>query len=302
VRILIVRAGALGDVLLLRPAIRGLRAGGHSVTLVAPATPAHVLAGEVERVIPWEGRDVAALLQPGSAPPTAFADHDLAVAFTRSADLTSALRAILPVRARDPRPPPGVHAADWVIAEVADLVAKDVAPPIRVTPEALRTAEPLLARLGPGFLALHPGSGSPAKSWPRDRYRLLAERLAGRDQAILVVEGPADREAASAFDDDSRAVFARGLDLPALGALLSHAGLLVGNDSGVAHLAAAYGVSCLVLFGATEPAEWRPIGPRVETLRGAKLEALDVEQVFETAAALFCSLRATSSGPGLPSG
>ncbi len=302
VRILIVRAGALGDVLLLRPALQALRGAGHSVSLVAPATSLALLAGELEAVIPWEGRAIAEILAPAqSVPRSALVDHDLAVAFTRSADLVSALERFLPVRSRDPLPASGVHAARWALDAVADLIAGDlVLQPITVTPEARDRAQPLLARLGPEFLAIHPGSGSPTKSWPRERYRALADRLTATTERFLVVEGPADRQAASTFDDEPRAVFARCLDLPALGALLSRARLLIGNDSGVAHLAAAFGAQCLVLFGPTDPREWRPIGPRVHTLRAATMQALGLELVL--AAARPLASRSRSSGLEPPSG
>ena len=59
-----------------------------------------------------------------------------------------------------------------------------------------------------------------------------------------------------------------------LGAVLAHAGLYVGNDSGVSHLAAAWGAPALALFGPTDPAQWAPVGPHVKVLR-AKDEKMD---------------------------
>jgi ADP-heptose:LPS heptosyltransferase len=302
VRILIVRAGALGDVLLLRTTLHALRCAGHRITLVTPSQPASVLTGEVEAVIPWEGRDVAGLLTTASGDsPPAFAGHDLALAFTRSAALLSALERFVPVRSRDPLPPKGVHAARWALEAVSDLVATDLAlPSIAATLECRAPVEPLLAQLGAQFLAIHPGSGSPAKSWPRQRYRALADSLTTPDERFLVVEGPADRVAASVFDGNARAVFARDLDLPSLGALLAQARLLIGNDSGVAHLAAAFGAPCLVLFGPTDPRQWSPVGARVQTLSAATLEALSLERVLEAAEPL--ASRSKWSGRELPSG
>ena len=71
-----------------------------------------------------------------------------------------------------------------------------------------------------------------------------------------------------------------------MGALLSRARLSIGNDSGVAHLAASYGAPCLVLFGATDPDQWRPIGTCVHAVRAATLESLDLEQVLTKARSL----------------
>jgi ADP-heptose:LPS heptosyltransferase len=54
----------------------------------------------------------------------------------------------------------------------------------------------------------------------------------------------------------------------------------VGNDSGPGHLAGVLGVPTLTLFGPTDPARWKPLGPRVSVLRGEPLDALNVEPVL----------------------
>ncbi len=81
---------------------------------------------------------------------------------------------------------------------------------------------------------------------------------------------------------------ARALPLRVLGALLSRAGVFVGNDSGVSHLAAATGAPTLALFGPTDPGLWSPLGQRVRVLRGAecRIEAIELPQVLGEIAAL----------------
>src|SRR5262245_26474438 len=117
-RVLLVRAGALGDVLLLRSAIRALASSSCVVALLAPERAAAALAPpEVDELIAWEGRDVAALL--AGPPSAAFASrlHAVArvVAYTRDQDLLRGLRESgARVVAHDPTPPPGRHAADWL--------------------------------------------------------------------------------------------------------------------------------------------------------------------------------------------
>jgi ADP-heptose:LPS heptosyltransferase len=68
----------------------------------------------------------------------------------------------------------------------------------------------------------------------------------------------------------------------ALGALLRKARAYVGNDSGVSHLAAAFGAPSIVLFGPTDPRVWAPLGPRVRTLRApdGRLEQIEVAEVL----------------------
>jgi len=68
-----------------------------------------------------------------------------------------------------------------------------------------------------------------------------------------------------------------------LGLLESYrgAGVFLGNDSGPGHLAGTLGLPTLVLFGPTDPARWRPLGPRVRVIRRSPLEALSVDEVWE---------------------
>jgi ADP-heptose:LPS heptosyltransferase len=53
-------------------------------------------------------------------------------------------------------------------------------------------------------------------------------------------------------------VLAGRTDVAALAAVVAHAGRVVCGDTGVAHLATAYGVPSVVLFGPTPPSEWGP--------------------------------------------
>lgn len=307
-RVLLLRAGALGDLLLLRRAIATLRACGAKVGLVAPAAGEVLVGpgpGEVQELVPWDHPGLAGLMGGGSPWDELahrLASYGAAIAYTRNGDLLRGLRRMIrDVRAVSPAPPDAAeHASSFFARPAEELLGTSgmEPPPLRPRPQDEAEALPLLGRLPARFLALHPGSGSPRKNWPAERFAALAERLGGT-HPFLVVEGPADEEAVAALSH-RRAVRARGLRLRALGALLSRAGLLVSNDSGVAHLAAGYGAPTLVLFGPTSAAVWAPLGLRVRVLEapGDALSALDVETV---AAAADEALRSFSPPP-LPSG
>jgi ADP-heptose:LPS heptosyltransferase len=262
-------------VLLLRSTIAALRTAGHDVGLLAPAAVGAALVGsgasEVRELLPWDGPEMAQLLA-GSPPPAPFAGRlasfAAAIAFTRSADLIDCLGGFVPrVIVRDPEPARG-HASLWLAEAARELgaVAAPLPPDLRSTPEEEAAARSLLARLPPRFLALHPGSGSPAKNWPAERFGALGAVLSP-SRPWLLVSGPADEAAAATLGTEPDAVHARSLPARVLGALLAHAGLFVGHDSGVSHLAAAFGAPVLALFGPTDPAVWAPIGRRVRTLR-----------------------------------
>jgi ADP-heptose:LPS heptosyltransferase len=269
--------------------------------LLAPSGPASVLVGEVDAVLPWEGPDVAALLAgaPIDGPlARALDEADAVVAYTRSAPLLDALasRARRLVR-RDPAPPEtGPHAASWLAQVVEPLLGHSASADaglLEFTSEERRHAEIATRELPDGFVAVHPGSGSPAKNWPLARFVEAARALAG-GRRWLLVRGPAESDVAAPAD----AVLAREWPLRVLAAALDRASLFLGNDAGVSHLAAAAGVPTLALFGPTDPALWAPVGPRVKTLRAPTGSLVDLEVASVLAAAR--ELRSAASGP--PSG
>ena len=283
------RAGALGDLVLLRRTIAALVSAGHRVSLLAPAAPAEALVGpgEIAEALPWDGPEMAALLageKTGGPVEAAVASADAVIACTRSAPVLDVLggRARRLV-ARDPAPPAGgPHASLWLAGALTALGidACDDPPPLHFTQSETIEAEAATSGLPPAFLAVHPGSGSPAKNWPFDRFVEAARRLSPGRPWLLVL-GPAEDDRVP----PPGALVGRGLPLRRLGAVLARAGLFLGNDSGVAHLAAACGTRTLALFGPTDPAQWSPVGRAVCTLRAAtgRLDDLSVDEVVSAA-------------------
>jgi ADP-heptose:LPS heptosyltransferase len=217
----------------------------------------------------------------------AVASADAVVAYTRSAPVLDALgRRARRLVVRDPAPPPGgPHASVWLAGALSELGIDPRAdsPSLRFTEAETIAAGAATSGLPPAFVAVHPGSGSRAKNWPFDRFVDAVRRLASGGCWLLVL-GPAEREHVPPPD----ALVARSIPLRRLGAVLAGAGLFLGNDSGVAHLAAACGTRTLALFGPTDPARWAPVGRAVRTLRAAsgRLEDLGVDAVVAAAGRL----------------
>lgn len=68
---------------------------------------------------------------------------------------------------------------------------------------------------------------------------------------------------------------------------LAGAAAVVMNDSGPAHLAAIIGTPSVVLFGPSNPTNWRPIGPRVQLIHQNPIENLPTEQVYDRLTSLL---------------
>ena len=282
-----------------------LRGTGHRVRLLAPAGPGRALVGpgpsEVASLTALDGPEMARFLagEPASGLLADALRVDLLLAFTENADLRARLGLSAPeVLFQPPHPGPGSHASVWLAAPTRRF-GGDPEPepaPLVFTPEEHRAAQEVATSLPPGFLAIHPGSGSPAKNWPPDRFAAFAHAHAGTRPWLLVI-GPADEDAAAPLRALRGSVPVREVPIRVLGALLGRAGLYVGNDSGVSHLAAAAGAPTLALFGPTDPAVWAPVGPGVETVRSIsmRMEGLDPGVVNAAAARLRARVRVRCS-------
>lgn len=129
------------------------------------------------------------------------------------------------------------------------------------------------------ILALAPAANWIGKTWPSERFSMLAARLLAPDGPLpngrlLLLGGPEDRRATEAIRRETprrRVIDAAGeVDLLVAAALLKRARLFVGNDSGLMHIAAAVGVPTLGLFGPSDERRYGPWGPRARALRGPR--------------------------------
>jgi heptosyltransferase-3 len=109
------------------------------------------------------------------------------------------------------------------------------------------------------FIVIHPFASSVRKRWPIERFRAMATGLGVPVQWTAGPEEPLDD--AVRFDD-----------LYELGCWLSGARAYIGNDSGVAHLAAAVGTPVVAIFLNTDPRVWAPRGSHVTVVENPGVE------------------------------
>jgi ADP-heptose:LPS heptosyltransferase len=249
---------------------------------------------ETDALLSSDRPDLTALWSPGGSLPEwfqlALGPGTLAVAYTRSDEVRDGLARLAErVLAWDPAPPPNVHASEWLARPLAELGlhAPATIPSLVFSDGERQAARAWSEKVPRHFLAVHPGSGSPRKNWPAERFARLADAIAPAEP-FLVIEGPADATAAGPLLHHPRAIRVAGVSPRTLGALLAQAGTFVGNDSGVAHLAAAAGAPTVAVFGPTDPAQWAPVGTAVVVVRAAsaRLEDVSVDEVRAAAGRL----------------
>jgi predicted lipopolysaccharide heptosyltransferase III len=107
---------------------------------------------------------------------------------------------------------------------------------------------------------IHPTAAFDTKRWSVENFARVIEVLRRRGLAPVVVVAPHEKETAQALTAESTAgpAVLSDLSLPQVIALAARAKLFVGNDSGIAHIAAAAGAPCVVVFGSSNRNHWRP--------------------------------------------
>ena len=133
----------------------------------------------------------------------------------------------------------------------------------------------------PPYAVIHAAAATPEKTWPAERFLAVAEHL---DRSFelkpVFIAGPS--EDLSAFRP-WHAV--SGAPLDEIKSLIAGASLFVGNDSGPAHIAAAFGIPAVVIFGASDPVVWAPWRTQAEVLAGtdgiASVSVLQVTEALE---------------------
>ena len=155
------------------------------------------------------------------------------------------------------------------------------------------------------ILAIHPGSGGTEKNWPLENWIALFSRngsvpltedkcgQVGNAFSLVVISGEADKTEASVLEREwknSEVCFAKNLPLPHLAAVLERS-IFIGHDSGISHLAAAAGATCVLLFGPTDPDVWAPRNKNVQVIRApnGRLSDLEIELVEAAAGAALRS-------------
>ncbi|HEY8491696.1 MAG TPA: glycosyltransferase family 9 protein [Dehalococcoidia bacterium] len=136
--------------------------------------------------------------------------------------------------------------------------------PLREPDERALRAHPAAASLRPGgYVCVHPGGRGPARRWPPEHFAAVADGLAQRGLRVVLTGTAAERgiarAVAGAMGTEPPLDLTGCTSLGALAALLAGARLLVCNDTGVSHLAAALRRPSVVVFTGSEPERWAPL-------------------------------------------
>jgi heptosyltransferase-3 len=301
-RILCIHQGALGDFILALPAIRALREYLHPTWLEIMGHPwiLPLVFGPpyADAVTDINRAQMALLFQDGAPLPEALQAplraFDAAFCFGLSATLADNLQraGIRKTFLLSPFPAQRQHLIDHHLSSLQALgiSTSSSTPELFLRPEEKAWATDFFLQRGwalDEIIALHPGAGSRNKVWPPQRFAALGRTLARGSTQLLIIQGPADEEVVKEVVAGLAGIphlVVHDVPITTLAALLSHASLFIGNDSGCSHLAAALGALTLALFGPTDPAMWAPRGNRAFWLQGdqgkGSLDTIEVADVL----------------------
>jgi ADP-heptose:LPS heptosyltransferase len=287
-KVLIIHSGGIGDLLLALPAMRRFRHAFPCATLEMMGRPERLALVAFDlRASFLHSIDQAGMsyfyLEDAPLPPglcSFFSSFGRVLSFGRSGAETLSKNLKKAGAGRvltlSSFPPGGVrvHVSDYLVESLGreGNGGEMPDPPLRLPEEASALARDYLDGFGEKgkkqILAIHPGSGSPAKNWPAKNFAAVADWAAERIE-ILLLTGPAEEGGEEVRRAMKKAdpLTAENLPLISLAGLLNRSRVYLGNDSGITHLAASLGLPTVALFGPTDPALWGPRGAAVRTLR-----------------------------------
>ena len=276
----------VGEVVLSMPALRRLAADGYDLRLYGKGWSTALFEGAGWPVIVRHGCYKTAAEQLREMRQALGSDRSPALLMTNSfsSALEMRLAGFAPSGyAREGRSPLLRHAfclprfphaahAYWHLAGCFLGSSEPFPAPVNWVPSDAqhRQALALLAQHGlatNAFVMLCPFSGSDdrknRKVWPG--FRELATALHAANVQVVVCPGPGDEVAAAAWP--AIAVCLSGVDLGVYGAMQKLASIVVANDTGPGHLAAAAGAQLISILGPQSVAAWAPIGPNVQIVQ-----------------------------------
>jgi len=313
-RILVIRGGAIGDFILTLPALRALR-DSYPDAHIEILGYKHIAALAENRFYAQALRSIeygplSSFFAKNSEISAELADYfasfDLIISYLYDPDqifennlCRCGVKKLLcgPAKIVETRG----HAARQLAQPIEELGIRvaDLSEKIFLSEEDRQFGREFLQTRSQPIIAIHPGSGGKEKNWPMQNWIELFSKEhchVEKRPSLIVISGEADEAQSAQLEhawkgQDIR--FVKNLALPHLAGVLEHS-IFIGHDSGISHLAAAAGASCILLFGPTDPNVWAPRNENMQIV-AAESGRLNDLGTAPVQAALSRSLRDASS-------
>lgn len=289
-RIAVIRLRSLGDCVLTTPALALLKShrpdlktgvvvedrflavfeGNPDVDQILPPSIAELRAWRPRMIVNFHGgtRSMALSVVSGAAIRAGFAHHSGSFLYSQKIPRAQQILG-------EERP---VHTVEHLASAMFWLGV-----PMAPIPRAKLVARNPGDRAAEAYAVIHPFASAPEKTWPAERFLAVAAQFRARGLEPVFLAGPADNTGPFAAYRVLRAA-----PLDQVKNLMAGAQLFLGNDSGPAHMAAAFGVPVAVIFGASNPTTWAPWRTESRVLIApTSIAEITVDQAIAATAALL---------------
>lgn len=276
-KLLIIHHGALGDVVVIFPALLELKKNYRRIEILCRneigrlARTLHV----VDQWFPLESAAFATLYSKPVDPAAkkilrSFSEIAL---FSRSRRFRKSLSAVMekPVYRIPPRPDidERIHVTDHIFGRLVKygLLKKTEAGFTRLSSLVLKDQR--TPQYKKTKILIHPGSGSPKKCWPVSNFIEIARFLEADGMRSEFILGPAEYDLAQILlqQKEFNGKVDKMDNLVEVSHRLKTGAAFIGNDSGITHLAAFLGLPTMAVFGPSDPVRWKPLGRSVKIIR-----------------------------------
>jgi ADP-heptose:LPS heptosyltransferase len=174
---------------------------------------------------------------------------------------------------------------------------RDLTEAIVIPEEPVKAATHEIGGKEDRVIGMHIGAGKAGNRWSPENFAALADKLQDEGNHVAVFSGPKEEDLLELFLKNVRRkpVTIGPTSLGRLTACFAACRVVVCNDTGVLHCAAATGTPVVGLFGPTSPSEWMPKGEKHRAIRGAngQIDSISVEEVVS-------AVNSVLKSPGVP--
>ena len=297
-KLLIVRAGALGDTLMLLPSINAFKKD-YEIIILGKNPGISYLEPFADQCIDMERGGWHRLFSRGADISTFSlqADHVIAFIYDDEKIVSDNLSRLFPDKKVDifppfPDPDSKIHVALYMACSIRST---GIPFDYKASFDAAFTKPLIHSNTGKEKkILLHPGSGSKKKNYPPEFWfellNLIKMERALKYTDIFFMLGPAEENLVSVIEEKAKG-FNAGIYLfpekEELLSILSSTYLYIGHDSGVTHLAAMLGVNTIALFKDSSIIQWHPIGPSVKIIGPDRNAERILKKTIREAVSLF---------------
>jgi ADP-heptose:LPS heptosyltransferase len=255
-KILIIREGALGDLILTFPVFLNLKNNNFSVSVAGKGIYKNFVEkyGSIEEFIPIDSSSFIFFFENEIEKLRNFLEKfDIIIAYCNEDDqIGKNLKNVFsknlmfhPIKFQDLK----IHITDYLNFPLKSFIYSDLVDKFRLNIEKKEEV-----------FVIHPGSGSKCKNWKKENFLSIANEL----KNVIIILGPNEEDEYDFWKKNFKGKIVLNPELDEIIEIAKRTIVYIGNDSGITHLFSITGVKTIGIYGPTSPFIWGPKGENVK--------------------------------------